>query len=158
VLFRDIPLENVSISLTANATAAPLLAMIVALAKQRGVPTDKINGTTQNDILKEIHRARQLTSSRPRLAASGCGHYGILQPASAQLEHHLHQRLPHPRGGLNRRAGGWPSPSPTPSPTSRRRWMRGLPVDSFAPRLSFFFNAHNDFSRGDRQVSALRGA
>jgi methylmalonyl-CoA mutase N-terminal domain/subunit len=59
ILFKNIPLDRVSTSMTINATAAILLAMYAVLAEENGVPLDKINGTIQNDILKEYFNSRR---------------------------------------------------------------------------------------------------
>ena len=68
VLFQDIPLEKVSTSMTINATAPILLAMYIALGKKQGIEPAKLNGTTQNDILKEyIARGTHIFPPRPSM-------------------------------------------------------------------------------------------
>src|SRR5690606_17256069 len=68
VLLDGIPLEQVSISMTINAPAAILLAMVIAVAKEQGVPLDRLRGTVQNDILKEyIARGTYIFPPRPSM-------------------------------------------------------------------------------------------
>src|SRR5690606_6035802 len=68
VLLDGIPLEQVSISMTINAPAAILLAMVIAVAKEQGVPLDRLRGTVQNDILKEyIARGTSIFPPRPSM-------------------------------------------------------------------------------------------
>ena len=105
-LFEGIPLDKVSTSMTINAPAAVLLAMYIAVGKRQGVESTKLRGTVQNDILKE-YIARG-TYIYPPKAVDAPDHRPVrlLQDDVPQLEHHQHQRLPHPRGGQHRRAGG----------------------------------------------------
>ena len=68
ILFQDIPLDKVSTSMTINATAPILLAMYIALGKKQGVEPTELNGTTQNDILKEyIARGTHIFPPRPSM-------------------------------------------------------------------------------------------
>ena len=92
-----------------------------------------------------VHRPRQLHLPGPAEHAPHRRHVPLLHRAAAALEHDLDLGLPHPRGRLDRRAGARVHASPTASPTCRRRSTPGSRSTAFARRLSFFFNAHNDF-------------
>jgi methylmalonyl-CoA mutase N-terminal domain/subunit len=141
-LFEGIPLGEVSTSMTINATAAILLAMYVALAKQQGVESSRLRGTVQNDILKE-YAAR--------------GNYRFPVEASLRLTTDLMafcaERVPQWNtisisGYHIREAGSTAVQELAFTLANARTYVRaalaaGLAVDSFAPRLSFFFNAHN---------------
>ena len=105
-LLDGIPLDKVSISMTINAPAAVLLAMVIAVGRQQGVSADKLRGTVQNDILKEyIARGTYIFPPAPSMRLI-TDIFRLLRHGRAQVEHHLHQRLSHPRGGQHRRAGG----------------------------------------------------
>jgi methylmalonyl-CoA mutase N-terminal domain/subunit len=141
-LLDGIPLDRVSTSMTINATAAILLAMYVALAKQQGVESSRLRGTVQNDILKE-YAAR--------------GNYRFPVEASLRLTTDLMafcaERVPQWNtisisGYHIREAGSTAVQELAFTLANARTYVRaalaaGLAVDSFAPRLSFFFNAHN---------------
>ena len=83
-------------------------------------------------------------------------HVRVLRGGDAAVEHDLDLRLPHPRGGLDGRAGAGVHARRTASPTSSWALERGLDVDAFAPRLSFFFNAHIDFFEEIAKYRAAR--
>jgi methylmalonyl-CoA mutase, N-terminal domain len=141
-LFEAIPLGEVSTSMTINATAAVLLAMYVALGARQGVPSERLRGTVQNDILKE-YAAR--------------GNYRFPVGASLRLTTDLMafcaERVPQWNtisisGYHIREAGSTAVQELAFTLANARTYVRaaleaGLAVDSFAPRLSFFFNAHN---------------
>ena len=103
-LFDGIPLENVSTSMTINSTAAILLALYVAVAKQQGANLKRLAGTVQNDILKEyIARGTYIYPLRPAMRIvtdifAWCRH------EISQLERHFDFRLSHPRSRLDRSA------------------------------------------------------
>ena len=105
VLTDGLPLESVSVSMTINSTAVILLALLLAVARERGVSWEKLSGTVQNDLLKEyVARGTYIFPPRPSLKLTTdifefCGR------GSAALEHDLDLRLPHPGGGLDGRAG-----------------------------------------------------
>jgi len=142
LLFAGIPLSEVSTSMTINATAAILLAMYVALAARQGVPARALRGTVQNDILKE-YAAR--------------GNYRFPVAASLRLTTDLMafcaERVPQWNtisisGYHIREAGSTAVQELAFTLSNARTYVKaaveaGLAVDSFAPRLSFFFNAHN---------------
>jgi methylmalonyl-CoA mutase N-terminal domain/subunit len=141
-LFEGIPLAEVSTSMTINATAAVLLAMYVALGAKQGVPSSKLRGTVQNDILKE-YAAR--------------GNYRFPPEASLRLTTDLMafcaERVPQWNtisisGYHIREAGSTAVQELAFTLANARAYVKaalaaGLGVDSFGPRLSFFFNAHN---------------
>ena len=121
-LFRDIPLETVTTSMTINATASILLALYVAVAKKQGADLAKVGGTTQNDILKEyIARGTYIFPPRPSLRLiTDC--LRLVQRVPPELEHDQRQRLPHARSRLHGGAGGRVHDRATRSSTRRRRW------------------------------------
>ena len=104
-LFAGIPLDKVSTSMTINATAAILLAMYIAVGEKQGVRADKLNGTIQNDILKEYIARGTYRFPPHAVAAADERHLRLLHRARAELEHDQHQRLPHPRGRFDRGGG-----------------------------------------------------
>ena len=127
--------------MTINATAATLLCLYVAVADERGVARDKLSGTIQNDILKEyIARGTYIYPPRPRCACAPTSSPGARARCRAGTPSASAATTSARPGATPCRRS--PSRSPTASPTSRRRGRAGLPVDDFAPRLSFFFNAH----------------
>ena len=104
-LLDGIPLDKVSISMTINAPASVLLAMVIAAGEKRGVPAAKLTGTIQNDILKEyVARGTYIFPPGPsvRLAADTIAYCAR---AGATVERHQRQRLPHPRRRQHGRAG-----------------------------------------------------
>ena len=105
ILLDGIPLDKVSTSMTINSPAAIIWAMYIAAAEKQGVRPDQLRGTTQNDILKEfIAQKEYIFPPEPsmRLVVDTMEFGSQTGPA---VEHHLDQRLPHPRGRLDRRAG-----------------------------------------------------
>ena len=142
LLFEQIPLGEVSTSMTINATAPVLLAMYVALCRRAGVAPDKIRGTVQNDILKE-YAAR--------------GNYRFPAGPSMRLvtdlmrfarEHAPAWNTISISGYHIREAGSTAVQELAFTLANGRAYVKaaleaGLPLDEFAPRLSFFFNAHN---------------
>ena len=156
ILFDGIPMGESTPSMTINSPAAILWAMYIVAAEKQGAHRKTVRGTLQNDILKEyIAQKEFLFPPRPsmRLVIDTI-EFGT--QAAAAVEYDLHQRLSHPRGGLRRPRRSWPSPWPTASPTSRRRSPAGWTIDEFAPRLCFFFNAHNDFFEEIAKYRAAR--
>ena len=118
-------------------------------------PPDALRGTIQNDMLKEfIAQKEWICGLRP--------HLRIIRDmlvyctrADAALEHHQHQRLPHPRGGGDGGAGAGASRSPTASATSSWVARPGSTSTRSRPRLSFFWDVHNDFFE---EIAKLRAA
>ena len=154
-LFDGIPLENVSTSMTINATAAILLCLYVAVAKKQGANLAKLSGTVQNDILKEyIARGTYIYPVRPAMRIvtdifSWCkgnlprwntisiSGYHIREAGSTAIQEvafTLADGIAYVQAALD----------------------AGLAVDEFAPQLSFFFNAHNDLLEEIAKFRAAR--
>ena len=155
-LFAGIDLGEVTTSMTINSPAAVILAMYVAVAEKNGVERARLGGTLQNDILKEYQAQKEFVfPPRPsmRLVARH-------DRASAPPRCPGGTRSRSPATTSARRARrprrSWRSRWPTASPTSRLRTAAGLDVDAFAPRLSFFFNAHIDFFEEIAKYRAAR--
>ncbi len=154
LLFKDIPLGKVSTSMTINAPAAVLLAMYIVVAEKQGVPTEKLRGTIQNDILKE-YMARGTYIFPPkqsmRLITDIFGFCRESVPMWNTISisgYHI------------REAGSTASQEVGFTIADGIAYVQaateaGLSVDDFAPRLSFFFNAHNDLLE---EVSKYRAA
>jgi methylmalonyl-CoA mutase N-terminal domain/subunit len=154
-VFQDIPLGEVSVSMTINSPAAVIWAMFLAVAEKQGVAWTRVAGTLQNDILKEyIAQKEYIFPPRPsmRLVTDtiefGARHTPKFNPVSIS--------------GYHIREAG--STAVQELAFTLRdgieyvEWAleRGLAVDSFAPRLSFFFNAHNDFFEEIAKYRAAR--
>ena len=155
VLFDGIPLEQVSVSQTINAPASVLLAMYLVVAEKQGANWEKISGTLQNDILKEyiaqkewiypIKPAMKLvvdtfefcTDRVPRYNPVSVSGYHIREAgatAAQELAFTLRDGIEYVTWGVE----------------------AGLDVDRFVPRMSFFFNAHNDFFEEIAKYRAAR--
>ena len=141
-LTAGLPLERVSVSMTINSTAAILLAMYVAAAKRRGMDPRRLSGTVQNDILKEyIARGTYIYPLAPamRLVTD------IFEYAARELPAWNTISI----SGYHMREAGCTAAQELAFTLAngityvRAAVERGLAVDDFAPRLSFFFNAHN---------------
>ncbi|MBL8716470.1 MAG: methylmalonyl-CoA mutase [Myxococcales bacterium] len=144
VLFDQIPLEQVTTSMTINGPAIVLLAFYVALADVRGIPRDKIGGTIQNDCLKEfIAQHAWLVPPRPAMRMV-CD---MIEFCSQEVP----RWNPVSISGYHIREAGSTAVQELAftlyDGLEYVKWCveRGLDVDSFAPRLSFFFDVHNDF-------------
>jgi methylmalonyl-CoA mutase N-terminal domain/subunit len=144
LLLADIPLDKVSTSMTINSPAAIIWAMYIATAEKQGVKPEQLRGTTQNDILKEyIAQKEYIFPPNPsmRLVVDTI-EYG------AQV---LPEWNPISISGYHIREAGSTAAQELAFTLADGleyvRWAleRGLDIDDFAPRLSFFFNAHNDF-------------
>ncbi len=141
VLFSGIPLGEVSVSMTINATAPVLLAMLLAVADRQGVAWSRLDGTTQSDILKEyVARGTYIFPPHPSLR--------LVADLVEFCTDHLPRWNPISISGYHIREAGATAVQEvaftfanavTYVETVR---ARGLPVDRFAPSLSFFFNAH----------------
>ena len=124
-LFDGIPLGSVSTSMTINSTAIILLALYVAVAKRQGVEPRVLTGTVQNDILKEYAaRGTYIFPPRPSLRDRH-RHHRVLRTRGAAVELDLDQRLPHPRGRLDRRRGGGLHPRQRLRLRARPAWPPG---------------------------------
>jgi methylmalonyl-CoA mutase, N-terminal domain len=141
-LLDGIPLEQVSISMTINSTAIVLMALLVAVAKERGIDPRGLRGTVQNDLFKEfIARGTQRLPVRPSLKL-----------ATDVIEHatkHMPEWNPISISGYHIREAGATAVEEVAFTLAdgvgyvEAARARGLDVDAFGPRLSFFFNAHN---------------
>jgi methylmalonyl-CoA mutase N-terminal domain/subunit len=154
VLFKDIPLEKVSTSMTINSTAPILLAMYIALAKKQGVEAAKLEGTVQNDVLKEyIARGTHIFPPRPSMRLTTdifayCSRYVPRWNTISISGYHI------------REAGSTAAQEIAFTLANGIAYVQaaidaGLDVDEFAGRLSFFFNAHNNLFE---EVAKFRAA
>jgi methylmalonyl-CoA mutase N-terminal domain/subunit len=155
VLFDTIPLDKVTTSMTINSPAAITWAMYIAAAEKQGVPMHQLGGTTQNDILKEYIAQKEYifppqpsmrlvtdtvefgTQHLPKWNTISISGYHIREAgatAAQELAFTLADGMEYVRWALE----------------------RGLDVDAFAPRLSFFFNCHNDFLEEIAKFRAAR--
>jgi methylmalonyl-CoA mutase N-terminal domain/subunit len=155
ILLDDIPLDKVSTSMTINSPAAILWAMYIAVAEKQGVPAERLRGTIQNDILKEYIAQKEYifppepsmrlvvdtmeygSEAVPQWNTISVSGYHIREAGSTaaqELAFTLADGMEYVRGGI----------------------ARGMQVDEFAPRLSFFFNAHNDFFEEIAKYRAAR--
>jgi methylmalonyl-CoA mutase N-terminal domain/subunit len=155
ILFDGIPLEKVSTSMTINSPAAIIWAMYIAAAEKQGVHMSKLRGTLQNDILKEFIAQKEYifppepsmrlvvdtieygTNCLPQWNTISISGYHIREAGSTaaqELAFTLGDGLEYVRWGLE----------------------RGMDIDEFAPRLSFFFNSHNDFFEEIAKFRAAR--
>jgi methylmalonyl-CoA mutase N-terminal domain/subunit len=154
VLLEGIPLDKVSTSMTINATAATLLAMYIVVAEERSISRAQISGTIQNDILKEyIARGTYIYPPGPSMA--------LIAEVFRFCSDEVSNWNPISISGYHiREAGatavqelGFTLANTIAYITSAV--AAGLPIDSFAPRLSFFFAAHNDLFE---EVAKFRAA
>ena len=153
-LFDGIPLDRISTSMTINSTAIILLALYIAVARRSGVPPSALSGTLQNDILKEyVARGTYIYPPRPSLR--------IVTDIFAFCERELPNWNTISISGYHiREAGSTASQEVAFTFANAIAYVEaarsaGLDVDSFGQRLSFFFNAHNDFLE---EVAKFRAA
>jgi methylmalonyl-CoA mutase N-terminal domain/subunit len=154
-LFEGIPLGDVTTSMTINAPAAVLLAMYVAVAEQQGVPPDALGGTLQNDILKEyIAQKEWIYPIRPSMR--------IITDMIAWCTEHMPRWNTISISGFHIREAGATAVQELAFTLYdgftyiEEAIKAGLDIDDFAPRLSFFFNAHNDFFEEIAKCRAAR--
>lgn len=143
-LFKDISLDKVTTSMTINAPAAVLLAMYIAVAEKQGVPLERLHGTLQNDILKEyIAQKEWIYPPKPSLR--------LITDTIVYATRHLPKWHPVSISGYHIREAGSTADQELAFTLYdgltyvEEAIKAGLSIDDFAPRLSFFFNAHNDF-------------
>ncbi len=155
VLLDGIPLGEVSTSMTINATAATLLAMYVVVAEERGIDRRSLSGTIQNDILKEyIARGTYIYPPGPSLALIA----DIFRFAATDVPNWN----PISISGYHIREAGATAVQELAFTFANameyvaRALEAGLAIDSFAPRLSFFFAAHNDLFEEAAKFRAAR--
>ncbi len=155
ILFDGIPLDKVSTSMTINATASILLALYIAVAKKQGVAPDKLNGTIQNDILKEyIARGTYIYPPRASLR--------IITDIFAYCAKEVPNWNTISISGYHiREAGSTAAQEVAFTLADGIAYVQaaldaGLEIDYFAPRLAFFFNAHNNFLEEVAKYRAAR--
>jgi methylmalonyl-CoA mutase N-terminal domain/subunit len=154
VLFREIPLDRVSTSMTINATAAILLAMYVVVGEEQGVPRQKLQGTVQNDVLKEyIARGTYIFPAEPSLR--------LVTDIFRFVADEGMNFNPISISGYHMREAGCTAAQEVGFTLAnaleylKRAVAAGLEVNRFGPRLSFFFAAHNDLFE---EVAKFRAA
>ena len=154
-LFDSIPLDQVSTSMTINAPAGVLLAMYIAVAEKQGIPTEKLRGTIQNDILKEYSsRGTYIFPPKPSMRIitdtfSYCAEKVPMWNTISISGYHI------------REAGSTAVQEVAFTLANGIAYVEaaikaGLDVDAFGPRLSFFFNAHLDFFEEVAKYRAAR--
>lgn len=155
VLFDGIPLDQVSTSMTINSPAMILLAFYIAIAQKQGVPLDKLRGTVQNDILKEyIAQKEYIFPPRPSMR--------IIVDMIEYCTEHMPQWNTISISGYHIREAGSTAVQELAFTLAdgfayvEAALERGLDIDAFAPRLSHFFNSHNDFFEEIAKFRAAR--
>jgi methylmalonyl-CoA mutase N-terminal domain/subunit len=154
IIFGGIPLGKVSTSMTINAPAAWILAMYLSLAEMQGVPKDSVRGTVQNDVLKDyVARGTYIYPPEPSMRLT------------ADIIEFCFKNIPRFNtisiSGYHFREAGATAAQELAFTLAngleycKRVLERDLPIDSFAPRLAFFFNCHNDFLE---EISKFRAA
>jgi len=153
-LFADIPLGDVTTSMTINCTASVALAMYLAIAEKQGVSWDRIGGTIQNDMLKEfIAQKEWICPPEPAVR--------IVTDMIEFTATHVPRWNPVSISGYHIREAGSTAVQELAFTLADglayvdAALARGLDIDSFAPRLSFFFDVHNDFFE---EIAKLRAA
>jgi methylmalonyl-CoA mutase N-terminal domain/subunit len=155
ILFDGLPIDRITTSMTINPPASVIWAMYIAMAEKRGIPRNKLGGTIQNDMLKEFAAQKTFmcpprpsvrlvidtvefgTQEVPRWNTISVSGYHIREAGSTavqELAFTLADGLAYVQAAID----------------------RGLKVDDFAPRLSFFFNAHSDFFEEIAKYRAAR--
>jgi methylmalonyl-CoA mutase N-terminal domain/subunit len=154
-LFAGIPLEEVSTSMTINATAAILLSLYLAVARKQGVPFNKVRGTLQNDILKEyIARGTYIYPPSPSLR--------LVTDIFAYCAREVPNWNTISISGYHIREAGSTAVQEVAFTLAdgityvEAALAAGLDVDDFAPRISFFFNAHNNLLEEIAKYRAAR--
>ena len=142
-LFNDIPLDKVSTSMTINSTAAILLGMYIVIAEKNDIPLNKIQGTIQNDILKEyIARGTYIYPVKPSLR--------LITDVFEFCSEHIPKWNTISISGYHIREAGSTAAQELAFTFANgiayveAALNKGLDIDKFGPQLSFFFNAHND--------------
>ncbi|PYZ94381.1 methylmalonyl-CoA mutase [Salipaludibacillus keqinensis] len=155
ILFDQISLNQVSTSMTINAPAAVLLAMYIAVAEKQGVAKEDIRGTIQNDILKEyIARGTYIYPPKPSMR--------LITDIFAYCSDHVPSFNTISISGYHIREAGSTAVQELAFTMSNAvayveaALAAGLDIDSFAPRLAFFFNGHNEFFEEIAKFRAAR--
>ena len=154
LLLGGLPLDTVSTSMTINATASILLLLYELVAEEQGIPSEKLNGTIQNDILKEyVARGTYIYPPRPSMR--------LITDIFAYCRKHIPQWNTISISGYHIREAGSTAVQEIAFTISdgiayvQAAVDAGLDVDEFAPRLSFFWNGHNNFFE---EVAKFRAA
>ena len=155
ILFKDIPLDKISTSMTINATGFILLAFYVALAKQRGISLNALSGTIQNDILKEYAaRGTYIYPPKPSMR--------IITDIFEWCSEHLPKWNSISISGYHIREAGSTAVQELAFTLSNGKayvqaaQAKGLDINVFGKRLSFFFNAHNNLFEEVAKYRAAR--
>src|SRR5438445_5235037 len=155
VLLDGIPLDKVSTSMTINATASTLLAMYIVVAEERGIARDKLSGTIQNDILKEyIARGTYIYPPGPSMA--------LIAEVFRFCADQVPNWNPISISGYHIREAGATAVQELAFTLANTiayveaAIKAGLEIDDFAPRISFFFNAHNNLLEEIAKFRAAR--
>src|SRR5215475_5595705 len=155
VLFDGIPLDAISTSFTINATAPVILAMYMLVAEKQGMPLKKISGTTQNDILKEfVARGTWIFPVEPSLR--------LVTDTVTYSAERLPRFNPISIAGAHFRDAGGTAAQEAAFTLSdgvvyvERALQHGMPVDQFAPRLSFYFYTYADIFEEVAKYRAMR--
>lgn len=154
-LFADIDLGGITTSMTINSPAAVMLAMFVAQAETAGVPRAKLGGTLQNDILKEYQAQKEFVFP-PRQSMRLVRDTVAFTAAEMPRWHSISISGYHIREAGSTAAEELAFTLANGFAYVELARQAGLPVDSFAPRLSFFFNAHIDFFEEIAKYRAAR--
>lgn len=154
-LFKDIPLDKVSTSMTINAPAAILLAMYIVVAEKQGIASTKLSGTIQNDILKEyMARGTYIFPPKPSMR--------LITDTFKYCAEHLPNWNTISISGYHIREAGSNAIQEVAFTLAdgiayvEAALNAGLEIDQFAPRLSFFFNAHSNFLEEIAKFRAAR--
>lgn len=153
-LYADIPIDQVTVSQTINGPAAVIWAMYLAMAKQRGIGWETLGGTLQNDILKEFHSQNEfIYPPDPSVKL-------VVDTIEFQSQHLPKWNSVSISGYHIREAGSTATQELAFTLRDGMEYVeacieRGLDIDQFAPRLSYFFNSHNEFFE---EVCKLRAA
>jgi methylmalonyl-CoA mutase N-terminal domain/subunit len=154
-LLEGIPLDRVTVSMTINAPASILLALLLAVARRRGIPFDKLGGTVQNDVLKEyVARGTYIYPPKPSMR--------LVTDVMAYCTREVPQWNTISVSGYHiREAGSTAVEEVAFTLANAKSYLRaardaGIPLDDVAPRVSFFWNAHNDFFEEIAKFRAAR--
>ncbi len=154
-LLRGVPLDRVTVSMTINAPAAILLALLLAVARRRGIPFDELGGTVQNDVLKEyVARGTYIYPPAPSMR--------LVTDVMAYCAREVPQWNTISVSGYHiREAGSTAVEEIAFTLANAKAYLRaareaGLALDEVAPRISFFWNAHNDFFEEIAKFRAAR--
>jgi methylmalonyl-CoA mutase, N-terminal domain len=155
LLFDGIPVEQITTSMTINGPAAVIWAMYIAAAEMRGIPADRLGGTIQNDILKEY------IAQKSWLVPPGPSMRLVVDTFEFGAQHVPRWNTISISGYHIREAGSTAAQELAFTLADGVAYVqaavdRGLDVDEFAPRLSFFFNAHNDLFEEVAKYRAAR--